>query len=261
MTNPIFKRTYFIIDCNNSNAILKVTSKQEDETLCSAWIGQDISEVVIKKEDTDENVNFYQLTNVEDKIFNIDLFQTAESKIIYLAKEINSSEGLYFKANYDSLSKLPNRNLLNDRFNLLLSQSKRTSSKIAVLFIDLDGFKKINDEHGHNAGDILLIEISNRLKKSVRDSDTIARWGGDEFIILLNNIDGVDGINILINRIIEDCSKPVSLDKNLNVSVSLSIGVSMYPENGNNKTQLLELADKAMYVAKKDDSIDYYYSK
>ena len=119
-----------------------------------------------------------------------------------MAKEINSSEGLYFKANYDSLSKLPNRNLLNDRFNLLLSQSKRTNSKIAVLFIDLDGFKKINDDHGHNAGDILLIEISNRLKKSVRDSDTIARWGGDEFIILLNNIDGVDGINILINRII-----------------------------------------------------------
>jgi diguanylate cyclase (GGDEF) domain len=151
--------------------------------------------------------------------------------------------------------------IIDDRFNLLLSQSKRTSSKIAALFIDLDGFKKINDEHGHNAGDILLIEISNRLKKSVRDSDTIARWGGDEFIILLNNIDGVDGINILINRIIEDCSKPVSLDKNLNVSISLSIGVSMYPENGNNKTQLLELADKAMYVAKKDDSIDYYYSK
>ena len=157
MTSSVFKRTYFIIDCNNSNTILKVTSKQEDETLCSAWIGQDISEVVIKKEDTDENVNFYQLTNVEDKIFNIDLFQTAENKIIYLAKEINSSEGLYFKANYDSLSRLPNRNLLNDRFNLLLSQSKRTSSKIAVLFIDLDGFKKINDEHGHNAGDILLI--------------------------------------------------------------------------------------------------------
>ncbi|MAP61984.1 MAG: hypothetical protein CMF82_03435, partial [Candidatus Marinimicrobia bacterium] len=74
MTSPIFKRTYFIIDCNNSNVILKVTSKHEDEALCSAWVGQDISKVVIKKEDTDENVNFYQLTNVEDKIFNIDLF-------------------------------------------------------------------------------------------------------------------------------------------------------------------------------------------
>tara|TARA_X000001036_G_scaffold34192_1_gene27904 strand:+ start:1520 stop:2305 length:786 start_codon:yes stop_codon:yes gene_type:complete len=255
-----FKRTYFIIDCDANDKIIKVTSKQDNQSLCMSWIGRDIFQVAIKEKDTDQNVNFYHLSDIDNKIFNIDLFETSEDKIIYLAKEIDSNEGLYFKANYDALSRLPNRNLLNDRFNLLLSQSKRTNSQIAILFIDLDGFKKINDNYGHNVGDLLLIEISNRLKKSVRDSDTISRWGGDEFIILLNNVDGIESVDVFVNRIIKDCSKPVEIDDDLSVSVSLSVGISMYPANGDDKNELLELADKAMYIAKKNDSINHYYS-
>jgi len=261
MTALTFKRTYFIINCDAEDKIIKVISKQNDQPLCIPWIGKNIFEVALKEDDTDRNVNFYQLSHIDNKIFNIDLFETSEDKIVYLAKEIDSNEGLYFKANYDALSHLPNRNLLNDRFNLLLSQSKRTNSQIAILFIDLDGFKKINDNYGHNAGDLLLIEISNRLKRSVRDSDTISRWGGDEFIILLNNIDGVESVDVFANRVIEDCSKPVEIENDLSVSVSLSIGVSIYPANGDDKNTLLELADKAMYIAKNDDSINHYYSK
>ena len=261
MTTLAFKRTYFIIHCDANDKITKVISKQDNQILCRGWIGKNISHIAIKEEDTDRNVNFYQLSDIDNKIFNIDLFETSGDEIVYLAKEIDSSEGLYFKANYDSLSRLPNRNLLNDRFNLLLSQSKRTNTQIAVLFIDLDGFKKINDSHGHNVGDLLLIEISNRLKKSVRDSDTISRWGGDEFIILLNNIDGVESVNVFANRIVHDCSRPVKIDNDLSVSISLSIGVSMYPANGDDKNELLALADKAMYVAKKDDSINCYYTE
>ena len=195
------------------------------------------------------------------KIFNIDSFETSGEITVYVAKEINSSEGLYFKANYDMLSKLPNRNLLNDRFNLLLSQSKRTNSKIAVLFIDLDGFKKINDNFGHNAGDLVLIEISNRLKKTIRDSDTISRWGGDEFIILLNNVDNKKNINIFADRMIRDCSNPIMINNKTDVSITLSIGISIYPDNGENKIELLELADKAMYKAKKTENLDYLYCK
>jgi len=261
MKSPIFNRTYFIIDCDENDKIIKVFSKEKDKLNCFLWIGKNVSEIILKREDTDRNVNFYQISGIEDKIFNVDSFPTYKGVIIYVAKEINSSEGLYFKANYDMLSKLPNRNLLNDRFNLLLSQAKRAKTKVGVLFIDLDGFKKINDDYGHNAGDLLLVEISNRLKKSVRDSDTISRWGGDEFIILLNNIDSVNSIDILANRIIEDCSKPVDVNKNESVSITLSIGISIYPDNSNDKTQLLELADKAMYIAKKDSSINYFYSK
>ena len=159
------------------------------------------------------------------------------------------------------LSKLPNRNLLNDRFNLLLSQSKRTNSKLAVLFIDLDKFKKINDDFGHNAGDLLLIETSKRLKKSIRDSDTVARWGGDEFIILLNNVETKKNINIFVDRMIEDCSKSVKISKNNSVSISLSIGISIYPNHSDNKIKLLELADQAMYKAKKTKDKDYFYSE
>jgi len=261
MKTLAFKRAYFIISCNKNNEIIEVVSSSNNQSIFSSWVGENADRIIVKKEDTDQNVNFYQLTNVENKIFNIDLFESYKEIKIYLAKEIDSKEGLYFKANYDALTRLPNRNLLNDRFNLLLSQSKRINSKIAVLFIDLDGFKKVNDDYGHNSGDLLLIEISKRLKESIRDSDTIARWGGDEFIILLNNIDGTDSVNIFANRIIEDCSLPVKINNDSSVSISLSIGVSMYPDNSDNKAQLLELADKAMYIAKKDDSINYYYSK
>ena len=260
MSSLLFNRTYFIIYCNQYDNITKIISEKVNEQFYSSWIGKNISETIIKKEDTDQNVNFYQLTNIEDKIFNVDLFEYSNKEKIYLAKEINSNEGLYFKANYDSLSRLPNRNLLNDRFNLLLSQSKRMNSKIAVLFIDLDGFKQINDRHGHNAGDLLLIEISNRLKKSVRDSDTIARWGGDEFIILLNNVDGIANIDIFVKRILKDCIQPVKINNKLSVTISLSIGISIFPENADNKIHLLELADKAMYVAKQKDDINHYYS-
>jgi len=261
MKSSVFRRTYFIIDCDQNNKIVKSFAKPDEASSHSNWIGKDISTVIIKREDTNQNVNFYEILGIKNKIFNIDSFETSKRMITYVAKEINSSEGLYFKANYDMLTKLPNRNLLNDRFNLLLSQSKRTNTKLAVLFIDLDGFKKINDDYGHNAGDLLLKEISQRLKQSIRDSDTIARWGGDEFIILLNNVDNKENINIFVNRMIEDCSRPIILDNNMEVFISLSIGISIYPNNADNKIDLLKLADSAMYKAKNNKDIDYFYSK
>ena len=261
MNTSIFNRTYFIIDCDESNKIIRSFAKPDEVLPHSDWVGENIFSVIIRREDTDQNVNFYEISGIKDKIFNIDSFQTSKGMMIYVAKEINSSEGLYFKANYDMLTKLPNRNLLNDRFNLLLSQSKRTSTKLAILFIDLDGFKKINDNYGHNAGDLLLKEISRRLKQSIRDSDTIARWGGDEFIILLNNVGNKDNINIFVNRMIDDCSRPITLDGNIEVSVSSSIGVSIYPNNADNKIELLKLADSAMYRAKNNKDINYFYSE
>ena len=147
MKPPIFNRTYFIIDCDQNNKIIRFFTKGDDEFSSSLWVGKNISKIIIKKEDTYENVNFYEISNIEDKIFNVDSFQTSKELTIYVAKEINSSEGLYFKANYDTLTKLPNRNLLNDRFNLLLSQSKRSDSKLAILFIDLDIFVNTVEVH------------------------------------------------------------------------------------------------------------------
>ena len=254
-------RDYFIIDSDDNNKIIRSFSKIDEEFSESMFLGDSILDVIIKREDNHKNVDFYEIVGVPDKIFNIDSFETSNKITIHVAKEIDSTKGLYFKANYDTLSKLPNRNLLNDRFNLLLSQSKRTDTKIAVLFIDLDGFKKINDNYGHNSGDLLLIEISERLKKAIRDSDTISRWGGDEFIILLNNIEDKDNVENFVTRMIFDCSKPVKISESIEVTISLSIGISIYPDNGNSKEELLELADKAMYKAKKTNGIDFLYSK
>jgi len=259
MKIDFFNRDYLIITCNNDNIVIDCKGRLNNDSSFPGLIGKNIYTFIHKKEDTQKNSNFYMISDIKDKIFTLTPFGDLTGSI-YIVKEIDSDENLYFKANYDMLTSLPNRNLLNDRFNLLLSQSKRSNNKLAILFIDLDGFKKVNDSFGHNAGDLLLVEISERLKKTIRDSDTIARWGGDEFIILLNNVDSKENINIFVNRMIEDCSRPVKIDRDIEVSVSLSIGISIYPDDGREKTELLESADESMYEAKNDNKIHYHYS-
>ena len=149
---------------------------------------------------------------------------------------------------HDSLTGLPNRSLLRDRMRQAMAASKRTDHMLAILFLDLDGFKLINDQYGHASGDALIREVSARLVASVRAGDTVSRLGGDEFVILLD-VASIEEMRQCIARIMGEIRKPISLDGQ-DAMISSSIGVTLYPQNDADADALIRHADMAMYQAK-----------
>nr|WP_297348379.1 EAL domain-containing protein [uncultured Glaciecola sp.] len=152
-------------------------------------------------------------------------------------------------AHYDALTQLPNRTLLLDRLAQTLLQSQRNKKSVAIVFLDLDGFKAVNDTHGHAVGDKLLITMSNRMKDTLREGDTLARFGGDEFVAVLADLDKVHSCKPLLERLLQAASAPVFVD-NLMLNVTASLGVTIFPEDNVNADMLLRHADQAMYTAK-----------
>ncbi len=170
-----------------------------------------------------------------------------------------AEEKIYYQANYDTLTGLPNRQLFNERLHLTLATAKRNKSKLALLFIDLDHFKEVNDSAGHHTGDRLLIQVAKRLKVCVRDSDTLARLGGDEFTIILNNIDNNQHIECVADKILSLLEKPFVLPGNITAVVSASIGIAVYPNDGKNDADLIRHADTAMYGVKSSGKNGYQF--
>lgn len=150
---------------------------------------------------------------------------------------------------YDLLTDLPNRNLFYDRLSQALSQAQRYKQMFAVLFLDLDGFKQINDTLGHEAGDLLLKAVAGRLRDCVRSVDTVARLGGDEFTVILSDIASADAAGTISKKIIDALSPPFSLGDKQG-KVGCSIGISLFPEHGTEIDDLVKAADHAMYAAK-----------
>ncbi len=185
-----------------------------------------------------------------------------ESQVLLVIEDITerkeSEEKIIQMANYDNLTGLPNRRLLMNYLNQAITLVGRRAIYVAILFIDLDRFKLINDTLGHSAGDDLLREVAERLKKCVRLSDTVGRLGGDEFIVLLPDIEQMDDIIIICNRIYSIFESPVKLGEQ-EVSVTMSIGISIYPTDGDDGAKLLRKADFAMYRAKSDGKSCYRF--
>lgn len=159
------------------------------------------------------------------------------------------SEQLEYQANHDPLTKLPNRVLFLDRLKQSIRQANRHNTSVAILFIDLDNFKEINDSLGHHIGDKVLIEVANRMKERVRESDTLSRLGGDEFAVIVNDITDLEDLADIIKNDMEILKDPVTLDDNT-LYIGMSIGISVYPNDGNEAHTLLKNADAAMYKAK-----------
>lgn len=151
---------------------------------------------------------------------------------------------------YDPLTRLPNRRLLHDRLHQALIHARRSSSRLALMFLDLDKFKPVNDAFGHQAGDELLLAVAQRLQACVRESDTVARVGGDEFVVLLPNIDAVQDALGVAEKIHGALKQLFILPEGQEVSISSSLGVSIYPEHGSDEATLMGHADAAMYQAK-----------
>ncbi|MDP1634057.1 MAG: GGDEF domain-containing protein, partial [Gallionellaceae bacterium] len=152
-------------------------------------------------------------------------------------------------AHYDYLTDLPNRALFLDILDRSISLARRNKHKAAVLFLDLDGFKKINDTLGHDAGDLLLKGVAGRLRLTIRDSDTVARVGGDEFILLLNNISTEANAALVAAKILTALAVPFDL-MGQHGHVGGSIGIALFPDDANDTRELVKQADEAMYLAK-----------
>lgn len=185
---------------------------------------------------------------------------TARGKQLQKLVDVRTKQ-LFQKAHFDALTGLPNRYLLVDRLRQAISKSARNKTNLALLFLDLDRFKVINDNFGHQNGDQLLKEVSRRLQKVAREGDTVARLGGDEFVFLLENLSYAKDAARSAMRIIESFNKPIQLQEHV-LHVSTSIGISIYPNDGLDDKILLKNADISMYHAKKKGPGSFcYYSE
>ena len=162
-------------------------------------------------------------------------------------------------AHYDGLTDLPNRTLITDRLRQALSKAKRDRTRMGLMFIDLDKFKPVNDNLGHAVGDLLLVEVANRLRDNVRASDTVARLGGDEFVVLLPTMEQEADAVMVAEKIRYALNQPFQVAGHV-LNISSSIGVAVYPEHGADEKLLLIHADIAMYHAKKSgrDAVRLY---
>jgi diguanylate cyclase len=167
--------------------------------------------------------------------------------LTFLEDEIGRTEHL---ALHDALTGLPNRRLLEDRMGNMLERAERNQTRAAILVVDLDGFKRINDTHGHAVGDEFLREVSARLNKVVRRADTLARSGGDEFTVLVSDILQPNGAEILAEKLQMELDRPITV-RQLELCVSGSIGLALYPEDGETAESLCARADADMYRAKR----------
>lgn len=186
------------------------------------------------------------ITSIPDSDGEIMQYAAVYSDITEMKK---SEEKIRFQAYHDALTGLPNRTLFYDRLQNALLHAKRHKAIVAVLFVDLDNFKKVNDTLGHSAGDELIKSVAQRLQDSVREMDTVARLSGDEFILLIDDLDSKEQATLVANRIIESIQKPYPIHGK-ELQVGASMGVTFYPEDGTEVESLVKNADIAMYKAK-----------
>ncbi|KAF0863370.1 GGDEF domain-containing protein [Pseudomonas sp. LD120] len=180
----------------------------------------------------------------------LELLQYVSAQLAAAIERKQLHARLHYMAEYDQLTHLPNRELLRDRLRLALARARRDSGRLALLYIDLDRFKEVNDVCGHAVGDLLLQAVANRLKGCVREADTVARMGGDEFVILLESVQHSEDAQGVSEKIRQALAEPLHLDGH-SLNILPSIGIGLYPDHGLEEKQLFKYADEAMYAVKR----------
>jgi diguanylate cyclase (GGDEF)-like protein/PAS domain S-box-containing protein len=165
-------------------------------------------------------------------------------------------EELEKAAFYDYLSGLPNRRTFDDRLQMAILHAYRSKKKVAVMMLDGKKFKQINDMYGHDAGDAVIVEMANRLQASVRDTDTVARMGGDEMAIILPNIDSFEVVEDIAKRIINSFEEPLHF-RDIKIQMGAGVGIALYPDHAVDKKLLVKYADEALYEAKESDKNEF----
>jgi diguanylate cyclase (GGDEF)-like protein len=172
--------------------------------------------------------------------------------IVANLRELNESrQALKHLAQHDSLTGLPNRALFDDRLQQAVSQARRDQTRLALLFVDLDEFKAINDTYGHHVGDLLLVAAAQRMEDCVRNVDTVGRLGGDEFVVLLTHVEEEQDALMVAEKICKTLNQPFELDGR-QIHISASIGAAIYPAHGSDELTLARSADAAMYLSKEE---------
>lgn len=179
-----------------------------------------------------------------------DLLQFVSTQIATTIERKRTETWLHHLARHDQLTDLPNRELFHDRLHTALAKARREHQRLSLLYIDLDRFKQVNDNYGHDIGDLLLREVAQRISACVRESDTVGRIGGDEFVALLGNVDSPESAMAVAEKIRVELDRPFEL-AGQRLQVSSSIGIASYPDHSGEKKHLLRFADDAMYAAKR----------
>ena len=188
-----------------------------------------------------------------------ELASTNEALRAEISERIRAQKELTHLATHDTLTGLPNRALFTEQLSSNLFHAERRNNTLALLFMDLDGFKQVNDTHGHEAGDKLLVEVARRMKEAVRREDLVARTGGDEFIIILNDLSTQSDAELIAHKLIAAINQPVICNDTI-CHIGISIGIAFYPDNATNPDALIRHADDAMYSAKKAGKNCYHIS-
>ena len=184
--------------------------------------------------------------------------RVAITSIRDITKQKDIESKVLHQANYDFLTQLPNRFLSLDRLSTAVKHAKRNNNKLAIMYLDLDDFKKANDVFGHQTGDKILVSTANRLEKVLRAEDTVGRLGGDEFFILINSFSSQDALKKIANKVLKALKEPHSIGQ-INTLLSASIGISVYPDDGNTVEDLLVNADLSMYHSKHSGKNSYSF--
>jgi len=171
-----------------------------------------------------------------------------------------ANEKLKYLASHDTITSLPNRALLNEHLHHILANARRTHSKVALFYLDIDGFKKVNDDYGHEVGDRLLKTLGDKMLATMRQSDLVARVGGDEFIVAVNDVNDIGHLVGIANKLIELVGEPVNINDHI-CRVGVSIGISIYPQDGDDIDSLVRCADQAMYKIKSSGKNSHSFYK
>jgi diguanylate cyclase (GGDEF)-like protein/PAS domain S-box-containing protein len=253
--NPAFTRTtgYTLEEIKGLNPKILKSGKQTPKFYSKMWKelnrdGQWNGELCNKKKNGELYIEWLSIKVIFNEDKTVKMYVATFSDITEKKK---ADEIIWRQANYDLLTNLPNRHLFNDCLKREIKIANRTKKSLAILFIDLDYFKEVNDAYGHEIGDSLLIKVAKRINETIRETDTVARLGGDEFVVILSQMENENDINKVAKLIINKLSIPFDLN-GITVTISASIGISIYPKDSLVEKELLIYADKAMYDAKKD---------